>query len=396
SLPHASFRVSWRLLVFLLDEPRNRYHLVVVADVDDLDPLRGAADGADVVGQHPQDHALLRDDQQLVAGLDVGDADDGAVAVGGGDVDDADPAARLDAILLDLGALAVAALGHRQQGADRLHRLHGDDVIVAAQRDAADAVGGAAHRPHVGLLEADRHAVARADEHLAGAVGLLHGNHRVALLDAHRDDAAGARVAEAGQRGLLDHAAQRPHDDELVFLELFDRQRRRDLLAFLHRHQVGDRLALAVGADVRDLVDLQPVGAAAVRENHDVGVRRGDEQVADEVLGAGAHADAPLAAAALVAVGRDRRPLDVAGVADGDRHVLFGDQVLDVDLAGGVDDFGAPLVAVPVARFRHRLGAADQGNHRVEVIERGLQPLQDVIARLGLAQVELGTAADDL
>ena len=106
-------------------------------------------------------------------------------------------------------------------------------------------------------------------------------------------------------------------------------QQRGDALALLHRHQVGDRLAAAVRADVGDLVHLQPVDAAAVREDHDVGVRGGDEEVADEVLVARAHADAALAAAALVAVVGDRGALDVAGVADRDRHVLFGDQVLD-------------------------------------------------------------------
>ena len=96
----------------------------------------------------------------------------------------------------------------------------------------------------------------------------------------------------------------RAHHDELVFLELLHRQHRGDLLAVLHRHEVGDRLAFAAGTDVRNLVDLQPVGAAAVREDHDVGVRRGDEQVADEILVARAHADAALAAAPLVAVRR--------------------------------------------------------------------------------------------
>ena len=104
-------------------------------------------------------------------------------------------------------------------------------------------------------------------------------------------------------------------------------------LAVLHRHQIGDRLALAARADVGNLVDLQPAGAAAVRENHDVGVRRRDEQVADEVLVARAHPDAPLAAAPLVSIARNGRPLDVARIADGNRHVLFGDQVLDAQLA---------------------------------------------------------------
>ena len=137
------------------------------------------------------------------------------------------------------------------------------------------------------------------------------------------------------------------HDDELVVLELLDREHRGDLLALFHRDEVGDRLALAARADVGNLVDLQPVGAAAVREDHDVGVRRRDEQVADEVLVARPHADAALAAAPLIAVGRDRRPLDVAGVADRDRHVLFGDQVLDAELADfAFDDLGPALVAV--------------------------------------------------
>jgi len=41
----------------------------------------------------------------------------------------------------------------------------------------------------------------------------------------------------------------------------------------------------------------------------------------------------PLAAAALIAVRRDRGPFDVAGVADRDRHVFLGNQILDVELA---------------------------------------------------------------
>ena len=145
---------------------------------------------------------------------------------------------------------------------------------------------------------------------------------------------------------LID-AASCPHDDELVLLELLHGQHRRDLLALFHRDEVGDRLAFAAGSDVGDFVDLEPVGAAAIREDHDVGVRRGDEQVADEVLVARAHADAALAAAALVPVGRNRGALDVAGVGDGDRHVLLGDQVFDAQLARrALDDLRAAVVAV--------------------------------------------------
>ena len=49
-----------------------------------------------------------------------------------------------------------------------------------------------------------------------------------------------------------------------------------------------------------------------------------------------------------------------------------------------------------VARFGDGLRPANQRDHRVEVIERDLQPFEDVIARLGLPQLELGAAAHDL
>ena len=56
----------------------------------------------------------------------------------------------------------------------------------------------------------------------------------------------------------------------------------------------------------------------------------------------------------------------------------------------------AELRHQPVARFGRALRRANQRDHRVEVIERDLQAFEDVIARLGLAQLELGAAAHDL
>src|SRR5262245_42962188 len=49
--------------VFLLHQPRDRNHFVVAFDIDERDALRGTADRAHVVRRHPQDHALLRDEQ---------------------------------------------------------------------------------------------------------------------------------------------------------------------------------------------------------------------------------------------------------------------------------------------------------------------------------------------
>ena len=81
------------------------------------------------------------------------------------------------------------------------------------------------------------------------------------------------------------------------------------------------------------------IDAPGVREEHQVIMRAGGEQVLDEVLvlfgGAFArgHADNPFAAAALGAIGADVRPLDQAGVGEGDDDPLVRDQVLDGDLA---------------------------------------------------------------
>src|SRR6185503_7599743 len=96
------------------------------------------------------------------------------------------------------------------------------------------------------------------------------------------------------------------------------------------------------------------------------------EQVADEILVARPHADAALAAPSLAAVRRDRGPLDVAGVADRDRHVLFGDQVLDVQVARRVDDLAAALVAVALP---HVLELPDDDLHQQTLAgEDGAQP----------------------
>ena len=73
---------------------------------------------------------------------------------------------------------------------------------------------------------------------------------------------------------------------------------------------------------------------------------RRDEEVLDEILVLQRLPVEPASAAALLLVRRDRRALDVAGVRDGDDHLLVGDQVLDRELAFVARDLGAALVAV--------------------------------------------------
>ena len=233
-------------------DERDRHDLVLALEIHQPHALRGAADGANLVGRRAQDFALLGHDQQLFVGVDLGDGHDRAVLVRDLDVLDAQAAAAGDAVFVDQRVLRVALLGDRQQRAAGLGDLHRHDLVVLAQLDAAHAVGGAAHRADVAFDEADRLAVPGADEDLALAVRQLHVDHRVAFFDAHGDDAAGARVRERRQLGLLDRALARAHHDEALIVELLHGEHRRELLARFHLHQVGDRLALAVGADVRE------------------------------------------------------------------------------------------------------------------------------------------------
>src|SRR5699024_7259649 len=74
----------------------------------------------------------------------------------------------------------------------------------------------------------------------------------------------------------------------------------------------------------------------------------GDEEVADDVVLLELRAAHSLAAPLLGAVEVRAGALGVAGLRDGDHHVLAGDQVLVGDVAVGGDDHGAPVVAVLV------------------------------------------------
>ncbi len=64
-----------------------------------------------------------------------------------------------------------------------------------------------------------------------------------------------------------------------------------------------------------NVIDLEPVAFAAIGEDQQVIVRRGDKQMFEEIAFLGIRADDALAAAALLAVGVDGHPLDVAAVA---------------------------------------------------------------------------------
>ena len=130
----------------------------------------------------------------------------------------------------------------------------------------------------------------------------------VALADVDRDDAVGPqRGVVLAEPRLLDHAVARRLDEVLALGEVARRDDRAHLLALAHRQQVHERAAARLALGLGQLVHLQAVDLADGRQEQDVVVRRGDQQVLDPVVVLGLrrhHADA---AALLLPIGRQAR-----------------------------------------------------------------------------------------
>ena len=184
------------------------------------------------------------------------------------------------------------------------------------------------------------------------AVGDAGADEFVVLVDADGDDAARHDVGEVLERRLLDGAVARGEEDELAFfLEIAHGEDGAHAFAGLQLEQRSHGFALAGGADVGDLVHLEPVDAAGVGEAQQVGVRGIDDELRDEIFFARLHADAARAATPLLAVGGDRRALEVAGMRDGDRDLLVGDEIFELQFGCFIENLRAALVAVLLANF---------------------------------------------
>src|SRR6266850_2576798 len=338
------------VLVFL-HHARDIHDEVAGRQVHDLHALRVAARDADAFDGHADHDSLLGDHHQLVIGQDFLEGDDVSGLRSALERNDAAAAAVLNAVLVELRALAHPLLGHHEQRGLAAHHDHVNHVVLLVELDALHAGGRAAHVAHVLLVEADAHAVIRGEDDVVLAVGHLYVDQLVTLLDVDGADPVRARIPELREDRFLHYPVLGREQEVLILGELAHRHERGEALVGLHRDAVDDGLAAGGARRLWDLVHLEPVALALFGEEHQVVVGRRDEQVLDPIVFLGVRADDALAAAPLAAVRRYRQPLDVAGVGHGDDHVLFGDQVLDRELALIGDDLGAPLVAEAVRQL---------------------------------------------
>src|SRR5262249_3963552 len=314
--------------------------LVVGVEVDDPHAHRVTALRRDIARVDTDDLALGGDDEHVVTRPDLEHAHHGAVAAAGLDVDDALAGAALQPILVERRALAIAALGDRQDLRALLHDVAGNHRVVFLDLDATNAGGAAAHRSHLVLGEADGHTELGGDHDFARAVGATRGDDGVAVLEPDGLDTAGAGMRIGLELGLLHLSLRRAEEDVAARAKITHRHARRDLLAVAEREQVDHRFAFGLAPALGDLVHLQPMHLAEIGEEEEVRMRRGDEKVLDDVLFLCLHAGDALAAAALAAIRLHVRALDVARARNGDDHLLVGQEVLDRQLGRLGHDLG--------------------------------------------------------
>src|SRR5258708_19910121 len=91
-------------------------------------------------------------------------------------------------------------------------------------------------------------------------------------------------------------------------------------------------------------MDLDFVDRAIVGKDQQIGMRRSDEQMLDEVATLGGSAEPALATSSLPLIGRDGCSLDVAAVGHGDGDILVGNQILDGKLDPFIDNLRSPAL----------------------------------------------------
>ena len=279
-----------------------------------------------------------------------------AVALALLDRDHALGAAPVAGVFGDAGALAVAVFSGGQHALLLVFgHQHRNDTLAVFEVHALDAARLAAVRGHLVFIEAHRLATVREQHHVVLAVGDGRADQEVALVQVHGNDADLARIAEVGQRGLLDRAHAGGHEDVLVRRERAffagQRQDHVDLFAILQREHVDDRAPARAARALRHFPDLEPVQPASVGETQDVVVGVGDEELVDPVVFLGRRGLLAAPATLLRPVLAQRLALDIAAVAERDHHVGRGDQVFGAQVKGAVLDLAASRADLALAKF---------------------------------------------
>src|SRR3569623_1010705 len=328
------------------DDALDAHEVFFLARGIELHTLRIAAEHGDALRRGAYQGAGVGDQHHLVLFRHQYGADHRAVAFAGLYRNHALTAAAVQRIFAELGALAVAVFGGGEHGVAFLRDNQRNHALAFAERDTAHAARGAAHRPHMGIVETHTFAGAAAQQHVAVAGGDGDTDQMIVFAQFERDDAAGARPREFGQRRFLHRAAGGRHEDEFVFFIFADRQNGGDALAFFQRQQIDDGFASRIAAGLRQLVDFFPIHLAAIGKTQNGVVGAGDQQPIDEDLFLHRGRRFAGAAAFLGAVFGERLGFGITAVRQRHHHVFFGDQIFEAEVLMREHDLGTARITV--------------------------------------------------
>src|SRR6516162_859689 len=273
----------WSLLLFFLGNLGQRSDLVAFIQFHDANALRIPPHYADLIDVRAVYHALGGDQHDVIIVTYRHNADHQAVAVSRANVPDALASAALFAIahlrpdhialrglrlfrsfgnrlagrFLPLGfrcflpgnvgskggSFAIAVFAHRKQIALGICNDHADDLIAFLQFDALDTARIPAHGAGLPFIEADRHPVPRAQNHLVAGLGQDDADERVAFIQVDADDTAAPGAAVFLQHRLFHDAAPRRHHKVPVGIKPPHRDHAGDFLLRFQREDVGNRPA---------------------------------------------------------------------------------------------------------------------------------------------------------
>ena len=195
-------------------------------------------------------------------------------------------------------------------------------------------------------MEANTHPFCRNQHDIIVAGGESGFNECVARNNLDGNDAASSYIGEIAERSLFDCAGACGEEDApllfpgeiflFIAVHSFHSDDVCNFFAMLQLQYIGDTPPLRGSAEVGDFMHALDVNPAGVREEHQIIMGIGREQMLDEIAGlliggclARFHADHAFSSTALGAEGTSVRAFDQAVVRDSDHHRFVSNEILN-------------------------------------------------------------------
>ena len=262
----------------------------------------------------------------------------------------------LNAVIGNIAASAVAFFADGKHLAAVAEYYHSHNLVALFERNGAHAAGCSADCSGVVFVKADAHALFGGDHQLLVAVGQLNPAKLVALVKVDGDNSAFSYVLICVKLRSLDNSVFGSHTQIIAAAaEIGNAKHCRYLFVGVYGKNVHYIHSLAGTGALGYLISFEPVHLACRGKEQNVIVRGADKHGFRHILLPAVHTLDTLAATALNRIGFNGLALDVSHLCKGINAVLLGYQVLNINLARNIGDFGFALVGIFSADLRKLL-----------------------------------------